>query len=282
MSLKNYLNNDARIFLRDAIYKVLHRSLLYAAREKNYGELLATLKNIVPDISRQYTGFELNSDYLIDNVRNLHAFQISLVDKIIEEFEKPVIVDIGDSSGTHLKYLLGIYAKRRDISCLSINLDEEAVKKIKKTGLNALLARAEDLPQHNINADIFLCFETLEHLMDPCHFLHQLSSSTSAHYLIVTVPYLTKSRVGLHHVRNGSRDKVFAENTHIFELCPDDWKLIMKHSGWELVRDDVYLQYPRNHPLRLAKYLWRKLDFEGFYGMILRRNDTWSSCYADW
>ena len=68
------------------------------------------------------------------------------------------IVDIGDSAGTHLLYLNELFG---EIRSLSVNLDVNAVKKIKQKGLDAIHARAEELEKFNINADLFLSFQTV-------------------------------------------------------------------------------------------------------------------------
>jgi hypothetical protein len=73
-----------------------------------------------------------------------------------------------------------------------------------------------------------------------------------------------------------------AENTHIFELCPEDWKLFFKFSGWRVVYDEILYQYPRRHPLRILNFLWKLSDFEGFYGAILIPDNSWSKFYRDW
>jgi len=138
------------------------------------------------------------------------------------------------------------------------------------------------LTQYNIAADIFLCFETLEHLPNPIAFLHDLATKTPAKYFIMTVPYVGNSRLGLHHIRNGRTAPVSAENTHLFELCPADWRLLVQHTGWRIVRERIYRQYPRWHPLWFTKFLWQRLDFEGFYGMVLAKDDIWANRYADW
>jgi hypothetical protein len=261
--------------------KVLIASLNTAAREQQLVDLAQELEKIVPDITFQYSCFNVDSPYIYKKVRYQHAFQISLVDKIIQELNNPFVVDIGDSCGTHLQYIKGLYDKK-GIKTLSVNLDLNAVKRIKAKGLNAIHSRAEDLEKYNVKADIFLCFETLEHLMDPCHFLQYLSSKTKVKYLIITVPFLRKSRVGLRYIRNDKKEIVCAENTHIFELSPQDWKLITKHSGWGIVEEKIYLQYPRKSLLKMTKIHWKRFDFEGFYGMVLKRDDSWSSLYQDW
>ena len=269
--------------LKNCLIKCLEflrtESLKSAVKEQKLDGLVKRLEELVPDLSDQYSSFKVKGIFLNTKVRNMHAFQMSLIDRVINEFEQAVIVDVGDSSGTHLEYITALYSKDKDLKCLSVNLDIKAVERIKSKGFEAIHARAEDLHKHGVDADIFLCFEILEHMTDPCKFLYDLSSKTNAKYLIASVPYLKKSRVGLHHIRAGRKDKVNAENTHILELSPEDWKLVAKHGGWEVVEDEIYFQYPKWSVWRVEKPLWKKLDFEGFYGIVLERDDSCSSLY---
>lgn len=273
---------SARSYLIEGLRLIWLKSLTAAAKEQGLKELADKLQGVVPDIKNHYTTHKLDNAYYQTKVRYQHAFQMSLIDKVIKDFDNSVIVDIGDSAGTHSQYIIGFYSGNKNIKCLSVNSDIKAIEKIREKGLNAIHAKAEDVDSYNSKVDIFLCFQTLEHLMDPCNFLYRLSSKTTAKYLIVTVPYLKKSRVGLSYVRKQNEGCVAAENTHIFEFSPGDWKLVLKHSGWNIVDEKIYLQYPRRSLFRLTKPLWKKLDFEGFYGMVLKRDDTWSSQYLDW
>ncbi len=281
MILKSFIPKSIKPFLRETLQWMLKTSIEKASKEQGLKNIADKLTEIVPDITDQYSTFKVDNPYVKVKVRNLHAFQISLFNEIIGEFDKPTIVDIGDSAGTHLQYIMGLHPK--EMQCLGVNLDAQAVKKIKQKGLEAVNARADDLHKYNIDADIFLCFEMLEHLMNPCHFLHELSTKTNAKYMVITVPYLKNSRVGLYHIRGGGvlRD-VYAENTHIFELSPKDWKLLVWHSGWNVAQERIFLQYPKRGFLWITKALWKRFDFEGFYGMILTKDNTWSSKYMDW
>lgn len=220
------------------------------------------------------------------SIRGLHSFQVALVNEALKLVDRPLketitIVDIGDSSGTHLQYIKGLH-RDRNIRSVSINIDSEAVKRIKEKGLDAVCARAEDLDSLSIKADMFLSFEMLEHLMNPCGFLHSLAQ-INCKVFVVTVPYLPHSRVGLYHVRTNQKRNVNSENTHIFELSPQDWRLIFRHSGWAIETDKTYLLYPRKSPFRFwLKEYWQRLSFEGFYGAILRPDKSWSSLYNGW
>jgi 2-polyprenyl-3-methyl-5-hydroxy-6-metoxy-1,4-benzoquinol methylase len=274
-------------FLKKIVYAVCEISLKRAIKTQNLSKLLITISRIVPDISKQYTTLEVKGSYLETKVRGLHAFQILLAKKSIEKLGKSIgeitIVDIGDSSGIHLTYLKELYS---NINALSVNLDPIAVQKIRKKGLVAIESKAELLHNHpdfSEGIDIFLSYEMLEHLLNPIEFLHQMSTQSKCQYFVITVPYLTKSRVGLHQIRNINNTSDFnAERTHIFELSSSDWDLIFRFSGWKIVYSQKYTQYPKKFPENLLKYLWRKIDFDGFYGVILQRDDSISSKYQDW
>ncbi len=287
--LKNIIPNKILLWIRNVEELINIKSIRMAVREQKLLPVYEELSTIVPDITHQYSSFNVDSEYLGTKVRAQHSFQIALVNEALQFVDKAemgtnklTIVDIGDSAGTHIRYIKDIH-KDRNIRCLSINIDNKAVKKIKEKGLESICARAEDLTSFSVDADIFLSFELLEHLMDPCLFLRSLSERTNCKAFVVTVPYLSHSRVGLHHVRQNQRYNVNPENTHIFELSPWDWQLIFKHSGWKVIFDRIYLQYPKKSPLRfLMKRYWKYRDFEGFYGAILKRDKSWSDLYDGW
>ena len=123
----------------------------------------------------------------------------------------------------------------------------------------------------------------LEHLENPIGFLKNMANKSQCEKFVVTVPLiLKKSRVGMHQIRNWGNNQAFnPETTHIFELCPEDWELIFKFSGWRVVKSVRYTQYPKNSLWSLFKYIWRRIDFDGFYGVILEKDKTYSSKYMN-
>ncbi len=274
--------NSSKNFKYRVCERLFIESLKAASNEQNFNGLIKQLESVVPDLTNQYSSVKMDTEFLKRKIRNMHAFQVSLVGLIIDKIKDPTIVDIGDSSGTHLQYIKKLFLQGKNIRCLSVNLDKEAVEKIKSKGMEAVHDRAENLFQYDIHADVFLSFEMLEHLMNPCAFLHNLSEKTNAKYLVVTVPYLKASQVGLYFMRHDKKEKVGAEEVHIFELSPEDWKLLFRFSGWKVFHEQIYYQYPKNHLLYFTKNLWRKHDFEGFYGVILTRDNSISSQYVDW
>jgi hypothetical protein len=280
-----------RDFLKDMVFRLLALSLRASNSERGERELRKSLMKIVPDLSEQYTTYKIETPYQVENLRCVHAFQMGLVLKAIALLDNKrdegaiTIVDIGDSSGTHLKYLKemeGADGGSSRYRLLSVNLDPVAVQKIRDKGFEAVHCRAEQLVSLGIHANLFLSFAMLEHLFDPISFLHDMASKTECDYFVVTVPYVRTSRVGMQYLRKGDNRDSYAEDTHIFEFSAEDWSLIFRFSGWKIVLSDIYTQYPRFGFLRFTQPIWRRVDFEGFYGVVLQRDTSASEQYKSW
>jgi hypothetical protein len=271
-----------RAWIAEKKARLFALSLRQALREQGLADLCRRLAEVVPDLREQYSTFRLENEYQVFKVRGQHAFQIALVQRALAllgvgEHENFTVVDIGDSAGTHVQYIKALYENSHS---LSVNLDRNAVEKIRRKGIEALHVRAEDVAALGLEPDLFLSFETLEHLLSPVDFLRSLAGAAPCRALVVTVPYRAYSRVGLEYIRSEDRRGDTPEHVHVFEFAPDDWRLLFQFSGWRVLDDRVYLQYPRWGPLRLLKSQWGAVDFEGFYGAILERDDSWSKSYG--
>lgn len=262
-------------------------SLNRALSERKMTELVSRLRSIVSDISGQESSEEdVFNEYWELKRRALQAFQCSLMQRALEYFNKRdlSVIDIGDSAGTHMLYLKELAGDRFNIETLSVNLDSRAIEKIKARGLNALLCRAEDLNLKGYRTDLFTSFEMVEHLHNPAIFFRRLSKQSECQRMVITVPYMKNSRVGLHNVRKGYQGLVYSENEHIFELSPADWKLLLLHSGWKVTYGETFYQYPRRIPVisQVLSFYWRKTDFEGFWGAIIEKETSFAEQYLDW
>jgi len=290
--IKQIINKKIKRIINKHLYNNLDNlniCVLNADKEQNLISLMNELKKIVCDdeLVKQYTYIPAETfahTYWKTKLRAHHSFQISMVLKAIDLFnlkDKTItIVDIGDSAGTHILYLKKLLPNVRS---LSVNLDSKAVEKIKKRGLEAICCRAEELDKYNIKSDIFISFQTLEHLLSPIHFLKSLSDKSECKYFVITIPYKKFSRVALPYIRTKTLKEIYAENLHIFELCPDDWKQIFIFCGWKIIYEQIYYQYPQHSILtNFYKQCWRENDFEGFYGVILEKDDTFKKLYKDW
>jgi len=262
-------------------------SLKRAVRQNKWEDLLEELKRIVPDedITEQEFSEKTETPCAKLKRRALHWFQCSLMLKALENLPqgKLTVVDIGDSAGTHMRYLKKMAKDKFDVDTISVNLDERAVEKIRARGMNAIHSRAEELSLGEKNIDLFTSFQMVEHLHNPAIFLRRLAKKSKGDRILLTVPYLKKSRVGLHNIRNGFLKPIRAEEEHIFELNPEDWTLLFLHSGWRVAHSEIYYQYPKRSLLEpFWKLFWRTTDYEGFWGAILEKDTKISDYYKDW
>lgn len=274
-----------------AVYQGLSAASIRAAIEaQKLAPIYTRLREAVPDLRDQYTGAFDESEYRRYweiKRRGLHAWQVELALSAMTHVgrDRLVLADIGDSSGNHGRYIKAFARPNQVARIVSINLDSVAVEKIRAKGGEAVLSRAEELELAGIRPDLFLSFETLEHLTDPVRFLHGLAEKGSADWMLVTVPYRRASRFGGAHLRlpeSTAPETLTAEEVHVYEFSPEDWALLARFAGWRPVETSVYRQYPPRGLWRLTAFLWRTLDFEGFFGMILARDLSLARRYSAW
>jgi hypothetical protein len=270
------------------IEKLSRWSLGWALRQQGRMELIGRLRAIEPDLTNQEDEAlkgKPHGPYWDLKRRGLQAFQCELMlGEVARLPDRAVTVaDIGDSAGTHMLYLRRLVGGSRRVETVSVNLEARAVEKIRARGFKAVLGRAEDLDLGGACVDLFTSFEMVEHLHNPAIFFRRLARRDDRARLLLTVPFLRRSRVGLHNVRWGNPESIRAGDEHIFELSPEDWKLLFLHSGWRVVHEAVYYQYPRlpllDGPLA---WFWRRTDYEGFWGAVLEKDATFSDRYLDW
>jgi len=265
-------------------------SIESATREQGLRELRDRLRRIIPDISDQYTRkldpaeFER---YWEIKLRSLHAFQVQCLLEALDLIARDnlTVADIGDSSGNHAIYLKALDDPPHISRFISVNLDPVAVQKIRVKGGEAVLCRAEDLNLHDIRPDLLIGLEIIEHLSDPLRFFHNLAATHSVDHVLISVPYRRHSRFGgnlLRYPEEVMPERMTPENVHFFELCPDDWVLLTRFAGYHTVLKRIYWQYPRHGLLRLMAPLWRKLDFEGFLVLLLKRDLSLANRYTGW
>lgn len=262
-------------------------SVRWAVKQQDLETIMKRLREIEPDISdQQSSGKEDFNDYWELKRRALQSFQCLLMLKVLGYFDKKeiTVVDIGDSAGTHMLYLKELTKGSYEIDSIGVNLDPRAIEKIKARGQKAMLCRAEDLELGGKEVDLFTSFQMVEHLHNPAIFFRRLAKKSRGRKMLITVPYVKQSRVGLHMIRTKSNAASFAENEHIFELSPEDWKLLLLHSGWKVVFEKVHYQYPTGIPVvsRILRSIWRKRDYEGFWGAVLEKDTALSDLYKDW
>lgn len=272
-----------------ALYQKLSAAALdAAAKEQGLLKLRERLRAILPDIRDQYSLAIDEAEYVRyweRKLRGLHAFQVRAALDAVSHAggNRLVLADIGDSSGNHAAYIKAL--EPRVDRVISVNLDPVAIGKVRAKGGDALLARAEEMDLEGIAPDLFMSFEMVEHLTDPIRFLHRLAERGKSPWLLMSVPYVAKSRFGgreLDLPLERLPASITAEEMHLFELCPRDWVRLARFAGFSPVFSRIYRQYPLKHPLAITKPLWALLDFEGFFAVLLKRDLSLANRYAAW
>lgn len=275
---------------RQVVQNAMSHSITAAIKHQGYAPLVEKLRACVPRIGDQYTA-EFDSREFTrlwePKLRGMHAFQVQCALDAMEHIKRDqmVIADVGDSSGNHAAYLQTLAPSGRLRQVISVNLDPVAVDKVKAKGGEAILCRAEELNQAGIEADLFMSFEMLEHLLNPAGFLHALATKGNAEWVLITVPYRRDSRFGGAHLRlaaTGHDVPMTPESVHVHEFSPDDWTLMARFAGYRPVFTRLYHQYPRRFPWTLSAPLWRRLDFEGFLCLFLHRDLSLADRYSGW
>ena len=274
-----------------AAYQALSAASLRAAMaEQGLTELAERLRLLVPDLSQQYTS-RLDpveyARYWETKMRGLHAFQMQFLLDAVAKVAKPGlnIADLGDSSGNHGIYLRGLAPEGAIGRYVSVNLDPVAVEKVKAKGGEAVLCPVEELDLASFVPDLVVSFETFEHLSNPLMLFHTLATQCPARHVLITVPYRRHSRFGGTLMRMplaAMPAELTPEAVHLYEFSPEDWSLMARFGGFKTVAQRIYVQYPRRSPLRVTAPLWRRLDHEGFLGLLLERDLSLAERYSGW
>ena len=82
---KVLLPTNIKLFIKQFLQSLYNKSLEAAAKEQGLKSLVNKLETLVPDVTDQYSTFKIDNQYLRAKIRNLHAFQISLVNEVIKE-----------------------------------------------------------------------------------------------------------------------------------------------------------------------------------------------------
>ena len=252
--------------------------------DENLKPLWKESMRLIPDFNEHFSS-PLNSEEAEKRVRLLVVKETDYTKEeiynILKTKKQCTFAGVGDSDGSVRLLLHEIFSAKQLVST-GINLQQEAVKKIKKQGLDAICADAIKLGQQGVNYDIVSVFETLEHLSDPIGFLKGLKDVVNEK-LIISVPCVRKSRVRLSYI-NGrwpKNKKVTKENTHIFEFSPKDWEKIFLHSGWKIEKQDRLLcYYPKSISRIILQPYWNYVSYDSFWFVTLVKDYTYSSQYV--
>lgn len=240
-------------------------------------------KKVLPDLTNHYATLQIDAETQV-RLRLLLCAQAVFIREVIDSLRKKGAavngwVDVGDSDGAARLLFSKSAPQPPDFKTLGVNLEPEAVALIRSKGLEAQCLNAMDLHKTGVTFDLVSIFETLEHMPNPLGFLESVQPVVGRR-LIVSVPLTVLSHVALGYLspKWGVPNQPTYSNNHFFELCPSDWKKLFNHAGWAIEDEWRVCQFPRSGPLNwLMTYAWRKISFEGYWFVSLKKDATFTN-----
>ncbi|MDI6758767.1 MAG: methyltransferase domain-containing protein [Candidatus Omnitrophota bacterium] len=238
---------------------------------------------VLPDLTNHYATVQVVDAETQMRLRLLLCAQALFMHKSFAQLIKegnPASswVDVGDSDGAARELFMRAFPEGKNMKTLGINFEQETVDLIRSKGLTAECMDAMDLHKKGIKYDLVSVFETLEHLPDPISFLEYIQEVVGC-YLVISVPLVTASRVGLRYLtpKWEPYKKPSYANNHVFEFSPRDWCKLFNHAGWAIETEWKIRQFPRSGPLNwLMSYAWRRISFEGYWFVLLKKDHSFS------
>lgn len=243
-------------------------------------------RQVLPDLTDHYASVTVDAEAQM-RLRLLLCAQALFIHKvyaglIAQGQAVKSWVDVGDSDGAARELFLRRFPDAAGIETLGVNMEQEAVDMIRRRGLAAECMNAMDLHTRGYDCDLVSVFETLEHMPNPIGFLENMQQVVGKR-LIISVPLVVTSRVGLLYqsAKWDQRKEARYSNNHVFELSPRDWTKLFRHTGWSIDDEWKVRQYPKTGPLKLVmQYAWRKLSFEGYWFVSLKKDTTVSGRFV--
>jgi len=263
--------------------KAVHAAVKENPQLQQMWDLSAT---VLPDLKDHFATCRIGEEDQV-RLRLLLSAQAFFVRTVVEGVLRQCgsvngWVDIGDSDGAARALFLKSTPHLSNFKTLGVNLEQEAVDMIRSKGLDAECMNAMDLHEKGMSFDIVSVFETLEHMPDPVGFLERIHKVVGR-FLVISVPLIRASRIGLSYLgpKWPAQRKAGYSNNHFFELSPVDWKKLVNHSGWAVETEWRVRQFPRSGPLNwIMSYLWRRISFEGYWFVSLKKDATFSGKFS--
>lgn len=218
---------NAKMGFRRVLRSVARRALGFMSVDELGTRLVTRKASADPSLRRfmemysldqareHFADIMLETRYLQEVNRYFHARLVQLIyDRLGPELSSLSFLDVGDTDGLILKHL----GKQR----LALNNSSKACEQIRRNGVEAQRGDGQTLPFKDKSFDVVLCFETLEHVLNPCLLLDELAR-VARRKVYVSIPGVRETLV---HARiRGSRVGEF----HVVEFCERDFRSLLTH-----------------------------------------------------
>ena len=219
------------------------------------------IKNNIKEIDKNHygwTSFKKGFVYSLFCIQQNNLMRF-LKENAVDKIDK--VIELGAASDLFLK---AVDAKKK----VGIDALPVCIEKLKKAGIEGRLAlNGEKILAEDNEANVVICFETLEHVQNPILFIKELERIVKINGVIfLSIPFVKTTRT-LSRFHNGnSKDRPEAEN-HVFEFSPDDFLKIVSYTKLRIEKNQILENYKMSYDF-ITNYFIRKHILRGYFNSI--------------
>jgi SAM-dependent methyltransferase len=146
-----------------------------------------------------------------------------------------VVAEVGAASDMFLKR---IDAGKK----IGVNVLDVCVEQLNKQGITGIKTDGQHMPLADDEADLVICFQTLEHTLNPILFLNELGRITKKR-LLLSIPWVSKTNIRARWYGMPEPGDQPELEFHVFEFDEDDFRKVLSYTDFEIVTYQKLINY---------------------------------------
>lgn len=128
---------------------------------------------------------------------------------------------------------------------IGVNVIPVCVENLQRQGIEGRLSVGPLIPASDGEADLLICFQTLEHVTDPIGFLRELARILKADgTLVLSIPFVFRTQIRQRFYGQAA-DRISQPEGefHVFEFTPSDFSRILSHTPFTQLHRQILVNY---------------------------------------
>lgn len=246
--MKLLLKKTVRNTLKKVLFDTLNRDF------KRRIEKIENLR-VVPKNHYAYTLMEDEFAYNLLTIQ-----QNNLINFTVENTGNMDIKSILEVGCTSDLFLREVNAKRKT----GINFVDVCCRQIQSQGIYPIKANANSIPLSDKSVDVVICYQMLEHTLNPIDVLRELER-VSRELVLVSIPWVLETNIRPKYHGDQPDGRPVSEY-HVFEFSELDFAKILSYTNMEVKEYRKLLNYKHFQNPLLYKTL--KLLYLGYFPAI--------------
>lgn len=194
------------------------------------------------ELNRDHYGWDSVPDGFTWNVFCIQETNLIDFVKANSPDQCQVAVEVGATSDMFLKHVKATTKK-------GINVLDVCIEQLNSQGIHGIKSKDEVIPIEDNEADLTICFETLEHVHNPIMFLNELSRITKGR-LLLSIPWVQNTNIRSKWHGAQSPEGIPESEFHIFEFNGKDFNSILGYTNLKIISYKKLINYaPKYDPI---------------------------------